>query len=115
MENVEEAHPEPPNIQEIPLATSRAVHIPSSRIPNRGASEAFGFEWPERREYDTREATVAESERLLKGLRTAHERKSATEKELTQLQRRLAAEKKVLDELQSAYLESTKDMDRRRS
>lgn len=95
---------------EIPLAASGPVNIPSSRIPNRGASEAFGFEWPEKREYDTRAAKVAESKRLLEGLRTAYERKSATEKEVAQLQKRLAAEKKVLDEWQSAYLESTKDI-----
>ncbi|KAI4230602.1 MAG: hypothetical protein LQ349_006163 [Xanthoria aureola] len=70
------------------------------RISKRGASEAFGLEWPEKREYDTHEARVAESERLLKGLRTAQERYKATEK-------RLAAEKKVVDEWQTAYHEST--------
>ncbi|KAI4228746.1 MAG: hypothetical protein LQ349_006510 [Xanthoria aureola] len=95
---------------ETPLAASRPIHTPSSRILKRRASVAFGFELPEKRECDTHEAKVAESERLLKGLRTAHERKSATEKELAQLQQRLAAEKRVVDDWQTAYLESTKDV-----
>ncbi|KAL9038487.1 MAG: hypothetical protein Q9180_003108 [Flavoplaca navasiana] len=112
-------HPKPaseaqaqPAGHDTPLAPSRPVNIPRPRIPKRGAAESYNFEWPDKRECDTQEAKAAELERLLKGYQAAYERKTKSDEELSQLQRRLAAEKRNCDEWQHAYMEFLKETEK---
>ncbi|KAL8860050.1 MAG: hypothetical protein Q9178_003599 [Gyalolechia marmorata] len=103
--SVSEAQAQPADL-ETPLALSRPTITPRPRIPKPGAAESFNFERPEKREYDDPEAKEAETQRILKGFRVAYQRKKRTAEELSQLQRRLAAETKNMDAWLDAFMEA---------